>query len=87
MQAHREEQQDHHENMQTWETAEREFQVEKGNVLGHMWLTTHLLHANSGKLQVVPDLGESGFATLRWLGSAHAQALAFRFWPSADHVT
>lgn len=61
MQAHRKEQQDHHENMQTWETAEHEFQVEKGNVLGHIWLTTHLLHANSRKLQVVPDLGESDF--------------------------
>lgn len=33
MQAHREEQQDHRENMQTWGTAEREFQVEKGNTL------------------------------------------------------
>lgn len=33
MQAHGEEQQDHRENMQTWGTAEREFQVEKGNIL------------------------------------------------------
>lgn len=41
MQAHREERQDHHENMQTRETAEHEFQVEKGNVLGHIWLTTN----------------------------------------------
>lgn len=48
---------------------------------------THLLHANSRKLQVVPDLGEYDFATLRWLRSVHAQVLAFRFWPSAEHVT
>lgn len=32
-QGHGEEQQDHRENMQTWGTAEREFQVEKGNIL------------------------------------------------------